>query len=226
MRRLLGNMARAGAAPARRGGLPAGAQARRSTSLAAVRKALIALGAGLCAAWGAWPGSAPAQDTPRDATRVEMVERFCGRNARCKSVTKAEIARGRTVQGVIVVMGETLLDRNWSNSDRAYDAMTRALLFTHDFMSPAEMRAGQTDYSGERAEVLRGILGDAAWICDIRGAFPSKYHCLKRRLVSFEPGWPPLPGESQGAAEPSPIPTEVEHARAAPAGLPGTGPLR
>jgi len=135
-------------------------------------------------------GNAEGQDALRDGTRLEMVERFCGRNAKCKALTRAEIAKGRTVQGVIVAMGEVLLDRSWANSDRAYDAMTRALLFTYDFMSPQELAAGQSDYSGNRAESLRAILGDSAWVCDIRGAFPSKYHCLHRRLVSFEPGWP------------------------------------
>lgn len=133
-----------------------------------------------------------AQEPGRDGTRVEMVERFCGRSAKCKKATRSEIARGRTVQGVIMAMGESLLDRNWANSDRAYDAMTRALLFTYDFMSAAELGAGQIEYSGAQAEALRTILGDAAWVCEVRGAFPSKYHCLKRRLASFEPGWPPL----------------------------------
>lgn len=150
------------------------------------------------AAWVA-PGGAADPGTPRDGTRVEMVDRFCGRNARCKVTTKREIAKGRTVQGVIVVLGESLLDRNWSNSDRAYDAMQRALTFAFDFMSSEELAAGQTEFAGHRAEALREVLGDAAVICDIRGAFPSKYICLKRRLVSFEPGWPQVSAADSAA---------------------------
>jgi hypothetical protein len=145
-------------------------------------------------------GDAHAQESPRDGTRREMADRFCGRSDPCKRAAHAEIARGRTVQGIIVVMGEALRDHNWANADRAYDAMTRALLFAHDFMSRAELEAGQTEFRGERAESLRAILGDAAWICEVRGAFPSRYICLKRRLVSFEPGWPSFRGDSRAAA--------------------------
>jgi hypothetical protein len=114
------------------------------------------------------------------------------RNSRCKHVCKTEIAKGRTVQGVIVALGESLLDRSWANSDRAYDAMTRALTFVYDFMARAELEAGQTEFSGRRLEALREILGDSASVCDLRGAFPSKYHCLKRRLAALEPGWPQI----------------------------------
>jgi hypothetical protein len=146
------------------------------------------LGAG-CAVWIALPPPAAAQDTPRDGTRLEMVERFCGRSEDCKALAKAELAKGRTVQGVILAMGEAILNRNWDNEDHAYDVMTRALLFTFDFMAPQELAEGQTKFTGDRAESLRAILGDAAWICDIRGAFPSRYICLYRRLASFEPGW-------------------------------------
>lgn len=136
------------------------------------------------------PWKALGQDTPRDGTRLEMVERFCGRNEKCKAACKKEIAQGRTVQGVIVELGQSLLDMNWANSDRAYDGMTRALMFSHDFMSKAELGVGQTEFQGQKAEALRLILGDAAWVCEVRGAFPSKYICLKRRLLAFEPGWP------------------------------------
>jgi hypothetical protein len=117
-----------------------------------------------------------------------MAERFCGRDARCRAAAAQAVARGRTVQGVIVAMGESLYQDSVENAERAYEVMSRSLVFAHDFLSDAELAAGQSAYPGTDTAALREILARCSWVCEVnRFNWLSRYRCLRHRVAAFEP---------------------------------------
>lgn len=130
---------------------------------------------------------ARAEDTPRDATRMDVGVRYCFHDEPCLKAVRQDVVTGRPIQWVIYSLGVAHYADSPANAERAYDAVTRALTFAYDFLSEAELGAGQTRYAGNQAEALRDTLGRYATVCENRTNWLSKYLCIKRRVFPLLP---------------------------------------
>jgi hypothetical protein len=131
--------------------------------------------------------AAHAGDDGRDGTQRELGERFCGKSVSCRNNVMRVISQGKTVQEIILSLGDAIYEDNPQNAERAYDAMTRSLRYAQDFLSDDEMAAGQTIYVGGEVETLRAIFLKYASFCELRNNWLAKYQCVHKRISAFLP---------------------------------------
>jgi hypothetical protein len=124
----------------------------------------------------------------RDATRLEVGERFCFGDRDCLAAVRLEVSVGRPIQWVIYSLLQSLYDDDPRNAERAYEFATRAMAFSSDFLSEGEWNAGQTTYAGAGSITLRQVLVRYALACENRISWLGKYHCLEHALLPLLPG--------------------------------------
>lgn len=134
----------------------------------------------------AWAPAVWAQDG-RGASRLEVGERFCFRNAACLTAVRRDVAENRPIQWVIYTLSQAHYADDPNNAELAYDAAIRALVFANDFLLDAELQAGQTDYSGGNAAALRQIFARYSVACDNKRHWIARHHCLVRALFPLLP---------------------------------------
>ena len=128
----------------------------------------------------------PGQDT-RDATRLEVGERYCFRSPVCLNAVRRDVAANRPIQWVVFTLSQLIYDGKPDNAERAYDAAIRAITFANDFLSDAELSAGQTTYAGANAAALRQIFNRYTIACENKRNWLAKHQCMTRKLFPLLP---------------------------------------
>jgi hypothetical protein len=125
-------------------------------------------------------GASAAGAQERDATRLEVGERYCFADEACLAAVRRDVAEDRPIQWVIFTLGQVHYDGSPENAERAYDAAVRAMTYANDFLSDAEFRAGQKEYGGGNAAALRQILDRYTVACENKRWWMMKHRCLMR----------------------------------------------